>query len=233
LSGNLPKHVCDIYQDSCDLFNLTGNSNGTTMAVDLDHLGKRFCSRLKSLLGIAIGNFTFDKVLLAAYLGMSGVVESAREANRLLNPEDSMDVLEMVRGLQAVAGIGNVPYAAFPAHFCNKVGSRPEYKAVQLLSQVSKLMCILIIGQEGAFDKEEKDHLSIETLLICASKLSHMLFFLFESVGQSLSVRSIIVTGKIRSRTSMLLSQLLRMKELMRCGGSSTQLRDWSNFLAY
>jgi hypothetical protein len=177
LNDDLPKYIWIVYENSCDLFNLTGSCFGTTMAVDLDHLGKRFRERVKSNKGIAIGNFVFTKDLLQSYLCMAGVVNS-NVAMQLLNPEDSMDVDEMVRCLQALGALRNMEYAMMPQGFRNTFGSESEFKAMKLFGNLSRTMCNLIIGHEGGIE-EEKDHMSIEMLLCEASKLSHMLFFMY------------------------------------------------------
>ena len=77
---------------------------------DLDHLGKRNRKRGKGMKGCRIRNYCFDKIQLAKWFSLSRVVRDAKEAYKLLNLDNSMDVRDMVRYLQAVKKIGSTPF---------------------------------------------------------------------------------------------------------------------------
>ena len=76
-----------------------------TASCDPDHLGKRFRARVKTAMGIRIGDYTFTKTDLTLLLQKASLVQSPEEAHRLFHPDDLMDVQEMVLCLNAVSPI--------------------------------------------------------------------------------------------------------------------------------
>ena len=83
-----------------------------TIACDLDHLGKRYRARIKAALGILIGIITFARTDLVSHLAAAGILKDAREAERLFNPDDLMDVADM--SVSSIMPMANV--AVFPRH---------------------------------------------------------------------------------------------------------------------
>lgn len=183
LNKDLPANVRSVYitpdgKALCPLLNLVGGPEGTTPACDIDHLGKRFRARVKTLTGIRIGVFTFTKVDMAALLQRALLVDTADEAERLFNPEDQMDVLEMVKCLYAIGRFASCPLINFPPDWRSIDCNRTTHRELRLLGHVSKSMCTMIIGHEGNID-EEGDHLSVGGYLTVCSRLAHLLFVLF------------------------------------------------------
>jgi len=176
-SDRLPPFICDTLADA-PFFNFVGSRRGTTPGCDLNHVGKRNRARGKSAKGSRVGNFTFNKVELARLFRISSVVKDSKQAVSPLNPDDNMDVKEMVRYLQAVRGITAKSYDEFPQRFRDEQGSRERYLATELYGEITGSLAALIIGHKGALEEEGK-HMSVEDLLKTASKLSFLLFFLF------------------------------------------------------
>ena len=94
-----------------------------TIGCDLDHLGKRFRARIKTAKGILIGRITFTKTELAFLLGACQVLTDAKEAERLFDPEDQMDVAEMVKCLDVVAKLSEVHEQRFPQAWRSSAGN--------------------------------------------------------------------------------------------------------------
>ena len=176
-SDILPPEIRLVYDD-CSFFNTVGGQKGTTPNCDLDHLGKRNRVRGKSDTGSQVGNFCFNKWKLAKWFGMSGVVKTESQALKLLNPDDNMDVKEMVRYLQAVKKIASKPYEELPLSFKSRPGSADEYRAIKLYGEVEGCLAALIIGHHGSLD-EDGTHMSVTEILQTAAKFSFLLFFIF------------------------------------------------------
>ena len=121
---------------------------------------------------------TLTRTDLAQLLAYSGVVQHAAEAERLFDPEDNMDVSEMVQCLDAIGRLTDTPWLNFPAAWRTSVGNRTIYYEMRILGSVARAMCAMIIGHEGRAD-EEGTHLSVSEYLVVGSRLSHLLFFLF------------------------------------------------------
>ena len=177
LSQDLPRKVRDVYKN-CLLFNTVGSPWGIVIACDLDHLRKRTRERIKTALGIKVSSFTFTKADLAKYMAMSSILSDDAEAERLFNPEDAMDVCEMVKCLDVVGRLSDVPFISFPKEWQQSTGNRVVYQELRLLGHVMRLMCTLIIGHEG-YASDDGKNLSVSEYLERCSRLSFLLFFLF------------------------------------------------------
>ena len=132
LNQDLPKIMCDVYVSKdntplCPLFNLVGGSEGTTRSCDPDHLGKIFCSHGKSVVRYAVGVYTFTKSDIAYLLQQVSIIKSADGAHRLLNPEDLMDVAEMVKCIYASSRLGDIPFPSFPGAWRAVSKNRPKF----------------------------------------------------------------------------------------------------------
>ena len=178
LDQQLPLNIKVKYASKCSLFNVVGGELGMTIACDLDHLGKRFRARIKTAIGINVGKVTFAKTDLAQLLACSGLVTDSSKVERLFNPEDLMDVSEMVQCLDVIGKLGEVPLLNFPRVWRLAPGNRQVYDEVRILGSVTRAMCALIIGHEGSA-AEEGEHLSVSDYLVVCSRLAHLLFFLF------------------------------------------------------
>ena len=111
LSNLLPENIRADYEE-CDLFNIVGGDKGMTMACDLDHVGKRTRARIKTEGGIWIFNVQFTKIDIAQLMGNCGQFAEV-DVEVLFNPEDLMDVGEMVKCLDAIKKLGSVPFVTF------------------------------------------------------------------------------------------------------------------------
>ncbi|KAL7530742.1 hypothetical protein ACHAXR_010378 [Thalassiosira sp. AJA248-18] len=176
-SDMLPPEIRERFKD-CLFFNFAGGLKGETMKCDDDHLGKRHRSRGKSVTGVRVGNFVFDKVQLSKWFALAKVVKSSADAEKLLNPDDNMDVLEMVRYLQAVKKVSSVTFLDLPERFRARPDSRDEFCAITLMGEVTGCLAAIIVGHHGQLD-EEGTHMSVTEILQTASKFSFLLFFLF------------------------------------------------------
>ena len=177
LDNLIPEDIRAVYVE-CLLFNVAGGPLGMTISCDLDHLGKRFRARIKTAVGISIGVVNFTKTDLAMILAYAGIVTDVNVAEKLFNPEDLMDVSELVQCLDAIGKLAMVPFVQFPSDWRAERGNRTIYEEVKLLGAVVRSMCTMIIGHEGAAS-EEGVHLSVSEYLTVCSRLSHLLFFLF------------------------------------------------------
>jgi len=176
MSTNLPPNILNEFAD-CALFNTVGSIDGCTHACDWDHVGKRTRERIKSSLGIRIRWHSFQKTNLAYYMKYAGINSSPEEAELLLNPQDAMDVYEMVLCLQAVAMFCRIPFDNYDVAFKREINSNQVFRELRLLGHIVHCMAVLIIGHETAYKGSEiKPHLSITELLTFASMLSHLLF---------------------------------------------------------
>lgn len=184
LNKDLSPAVRSVYVDAtngqkhCQLLNLTGSVEDVTGAVDLDHLLKRLRARVKTQMGITIFNCNFTKVDIAHILAITGVVESADEANRLFHPEDLMDVAETVKCMYAIGRLATMEWHEYPADWRSVHENQHKHKELRLLGYVAKLSCTAVVGHEDNIS-EEGNHLSISDYLIVLSKLAHLLFFLY------------------------------------------------------
>ena len=177
LNSLIPTDIRRTYS-KCKLFNVVGGEFGMTIACDLDHLGKRFRARVKTAIGIMIGIVPLNKTDLAQLLAHANIVRDASQAERLFDPEDNMDVKEMVECLDAIASLANSPWITFPDSFRSTAGNCTIYNEMRIFGSVARAMCAMIIGHEGQAD-EEGNHLSVSEYLAVCSRLSHLLFFLF------------------------------------------------------
>ena len=159
LSKDLPVNIQVIFA-SLQLFNKVGRAKGMTIACDLDHLGKRLRARIKTDMGIMIGIYTMTKVDLVYLLGQCQILTDPREAECLFNPEDLMDVANMIKCLDYIGKLSNVHWHAFPHAWRSVSGNRTKYKEIKVLGHVTRLMCALIIRHDsGAM--EDSNHLSV------------------------------------------------------------------------
>ena len=89
-----------------------------------------------------------------------------------------MDVGEMVKCLDAIGKLADIPFIMFPRAWQDSVRNKVIYRAMRLLGHVMRLMCSLIIGHDGGA-LEDGNHLSVSEYLERCSRLSHILFFVF------------------------------------------------------
>ena len=118
------------------------------------------------------------KTDLSQYMGLLDILSNAEDARRLFDPEDNMDVAEMVKCLDAVGKLSEMDILHFPNDWQNDVAKKAIFWEMRLLGHVARLMCTLIIGHEGRA-LEDGEHLSVSEYLTRCSRLLHLIFFLF------------------------------------------------------
>ena len=119
---------------------------------------------MKTAIGIMIGNIPLNKTDLTQLLAHANIVDDALQAERLSDPENDMDVKEMVECLVAIATLDNSPWLNFPDTWRSTAGNRTIYNEMRNLGLVARATCAMIIGHEGKVD-EEGDHLSVSEYL--------------------------------------------------------------------
>ena len=115
---------------------------------------------------------------MAFLLGACQVLTDAKEAEQFFDPEDQMDVAEMVKCLDVVGKLSEVHEQRFPQAWRSSAGNMMKFQELKVLGYVARLTSTLIIGHVGGAE-EDGTHLSVSEYLERCSRLSHMLFFLF------------------------------------------------------
>ena len=229
LSKDIPNEIRSVY-NGCKLFNKVGGSKGATNQCDPEHVGKRSRAKIKSKGGIKIVNITFTKTDLFRYMGLLNILSNAEDARRLFDPEDNMDVAEMVKCLDAVGKLSEMDILHFPNDWQNDVAKKAIFREMRLLGHVARLMCTLIIGHEGSA-LEDGEHLSVSEYLTRCSCLSHLLFFLFRENKTKFWQHRTTETGRTLLRTCSYPFPLERCMESRCSSGFSTQIIVLSNCL--
>ena len=109
-------------------------------------------------------------------MAMCSILEDAAEAKRMFLLEDAMDVGEMVKCLDTIGWLAEVPFISFTQEWQDSVGNKAIYRELRLVGHVMRLMATLIIGHDGSA-LDDGNHLSVSEYLERCSRLAHLLFF--------------------------------------------------------
>ena len=139
--------------NACKLFNNVGGDNSMTMVCYLDHLGKRYRAMVNTDACIKSCEVHFTKIDLSQLMGHSGPFEIFN-VNLLFHLEDLMDVSEMVKCIDVLRNLGQVPFTNFDKTRRSRPGNRLACKEIQVLGAVSGSMCAIIIGHDGPAEEK-------------------------------------------------------------------------------